>query len=208
MKHIAKQVWQKDEDLKEKEGRSVNFTDLKRLIQRQIYILTTRNTLVTPGPQVKVAAAVTTGSDQGRRQPMNAVVKNGVRKQQDKSVCGICNSVQVTESCATLLKLKPDDRVVCLKRRGLCFGCLGGGHMLQDCPRGRPKCATCKKNHNTALHGRTPKPALSVHATSFLPGGNYTSLPATASTTGSEALMSLILPVLVTPPMGEDPSTT
>ena len=69
-------------------------------------------------------------------------------------------------------------------------------------------CATCKKNHNTALHGRTPKPALSVHATSFLPGGNYTSLPATASTTGSEALMSLILPVLVTPPMGEDPSTT
>ena len=44
VKHIAKQVWQRDEDLKEKEGRSVNFADLKRLIQRQISIITTRNT--------------------------------------------------------------------------------------------------------------------------------------------------------------------
>ena len=155
-----------------------------------------------------MAAAVTTGSDQGRRPPMNAVVKNGVRKQQDKSVCAVCSSVHDTEQCATLLKLNPDDRVMCLKRRGLCFGCLGAGLMLQDCPRGRPRCATCKKNHNTVLHGRTPHPTFSVHATSFVPGGNYASLPATASTTGSEALMSPILPVLVTPPMGEDLSNT
>ena len=36
VKHIAKHVWQREEDLKEKKGRSVNFADLKRLIQRQI----------------------------------------------------------------------------------------------------------------------------------------------------------------------------
>ena len=167
-----------------------------------------RNTLITPGPKVKVAANVTTGSDQGRRVPMNAVITNGVRQQQDKSVCGVCSSVHVTEKCATLLKLKPDDRVLCLKRRGLCFGCLEGGHTQRDCPSGRPRCATCKKNHNTALHGRTPNPAFSVHATSFVPGGNYASLPSTVSTTGSAGLMSQILPALLTPPVGEDQSTT
>ena len=85
VKHIAKQVWPRDEDLKEKEGRPVNYADLKRLIQRQINIITTRNTLITPGPQVKVAPNVTTGSDQSRRVPMNALVTNGVRQQQDKS---------------------------------------------------------------------------------------------------------------------------
>ena len=129
------------------------------------------------------------------------------RKQQDKSICAICSSVLATEQCATLLKLKPDDRVLALKKRGLCFGCLGARRMLQDCPRGRPKCSTCNKNHNTVLHGRSPHPSFNVHATSFVPGGNNAFLPATASTTGSEALMSPIYLTLVTPPIGEDPST-
>ena len=80
--------------------------------------------------------------------------------------------------------------------------------MQQGCPKGRPRCATCGKNHDTVLHGRTPHPIFSVHATSFVPGGNYASLPATASTTGSEALMSPIFPALVTLPEGEDSSTT
>ena len=155
-----------------------------------------------------MAAAVTTGSHQNRRLPMNVFVTNRVRQQQDKSICGVYSLVHVTEKCATLLKLKPDDRVLCLKRRGLCFGCLGGGHIIRDCRRGRPRCATCKKNHSTALHGRTPNPAFSVHATSFVPGGNYASLSATALTTGSVALMGPILPALLTPPAGEDPSTT
>ena len=96
VKHIAKQVWQKDEDLKEKEERTVNFADLKRLIQRQINIITTKNTLVTPnsatGNPVKVAATVATANDQGRTQPTNAAVKNGARGQQGKSTCVICNA--------------------------------------------------------------------------------------------------------------------
>ena len=185
-------MWQRDEDLKEKEGRPVNYADLKRLSQRQINILTTRKTLLTPGPQVKVAANIATGSDQGRRTPMNAIVTNGVRQQQDKSVCGVCGSVHATEKCATLLKLKPDDRVLCLKKRGLCFGCLGGGHTQRNCPNGKPRCTICKRNHHTALHGRTPNPAFNVHASSFVPGGNNASLPSTASTTGSATLMSPI----------------
>ena len=169
MKHIAKQVWQSDEDLKKKEGRPVNFADLKRLIQRQINSITTRKTLLTPQPQVKVAANLVTGSDQGRKTPLNAIVRNGVRQQQDKSVCGICGSVHATDKCAQLLRLKPDDRVLCLKKRGLCFG----GHTLRDCPNGRPRCTTCGRTH----HGRTPNPQFNLNATSFVPGGNNASLP-------------------------------
>ena len=168
--------------------------------------------MVTPRnetPHVKVAAAVATGKDQGRRQPMNAVVKNGVKRQQNKSVCAICSSTHATDQCATLLKMKPDDRVIALMKRGLCFGCLDPQrHMLQDCPKGKPKCSTCGKGHNTMLHRRSPPPNFSVHAASFVPGGNHASLPATASTPGSEAFMSPILPALVTPPGVEDSSTT
>ena len=46
VKHIAKQLWVLYEDLKEKEGRPVRYSDLKRLMKRQISILTTRKTLV------------------------------------------------------------------------------------------------------------------------------------------------------------------
>ena len=101
VKHIGKQVWQKDEDLKEEEGRSVNWADLKRLIQRQINIITTKNTLVTPstttGP-VKVAA-VATGHDRTRRQPTN----NAAKGQQGKTPCVICNAPHATDQCPVLL---------------------------------------------------------------------------------------------------------
>ena len=210
VRHIAKQVWQKDEDLKE-EGRKFNFTDLKRLIQRQINILTTKNTLVTPystsDNPVKVAATGATGNDQGKGRPTNATPKNGTRGQQGGSPCGICNSPHDTVQCPDLLEMGPDERVTALKKRGWCFGCLDGRHMLRDCPQGRPTCSTCNKGHNTMLHGRSP-PIFDSNASSFGPGENYDSLLETASTTGSEACISPILPTLPTLSQGQDSTTT
>ena len=67
VKHIAKKVWGKDKDLKEREGRHVKFSNLKRLIQRQINMLTTRKTLLPLPPQIKVAANVVTRNDAANR---------------------------------------------------------------------------------------------------------------------------------------------
>ena len=198
VKHIGKQVWQKDEDLKESEGRTVNWADLKRLIQRQINILITRSSVVTPttsAPPVKVAAATTTPNDR----PGRGRTTNSARGQPDKASgsCRFCSSPHAIEVCPVLLKMTPDERVVNFKKRGICFGCLEQGHMKNACPYGKPKCQTCKMpGHHAMLHGRTPLPAshLSVHAAQFLPGGANSTIPPTASTTSSEVIMQPILP--------------
>ena len=204
MKHIGKQVWQKDEDLKEKEGRNVNWADLKRLIQRQINIITTKNSLITPSSTstapVKVAAAAATGNDRSKRQPTN----NAMKGQMTGSNCVICAAPHATEKCPVLLRMQPDERVENLKKRGLCFGCLEGRHLLSECPNGRAKCQLCKKGHNTLLHGRTP---MNVHAQTFTPGGTNSSLPETASTTSSEALIQPIFPATGSTPQGGNLST-
>ena len=38
------------------------------------------------------------------------------------------------------------------KTKGLCFGCLGRGHLSRECKK-RKKCGTCGKFHLTSLHG-------------------------------------------------------
>ena len=228
VKHIGKQVWQKDEDLKEKEGRSVNWADLKRLIQRQINIITTKNTLITPttsAPPVKVAAAANSGNDRsGQRLANNttkgqpekmsgnckvctATPRNGAHEQQGGSHCVICRSPHATDQCPDLLRMDPNERVTVLMKRGWCFGCLDGRHMLRDCPRGRPTCSTCNKGHNTMLHGRSA-PIFDSNASPFVPGEIYDSHLETASTTGSEACISPILPTLPTLSQGQDSTTT
>ena len=46
VRHIAKELWEKDADLKYEENRCINFSDFKRLLHRWISILTTRRTLL------------------------------------------------------------------------------------------------------------------------------------------------------------------
>ena len=90
-------MWQRDEDLKEKADPSTFLTEINPASNKH----NEKNSAHTT--QVKVAANVVTGSDQGRRTPLNAFVTNGIRQKQDKSVCGICGSIHTKEKCAQLL---------------------------------------------------------------------------------------------------------
>ena len=112
VRHIAKRLWELDEDLKEKEGRPVKFADFKRLLQRQISMISSQRTLVTPHHSqqqhpVKVAANEVTGSGAtgvGKNQDRShsAVLRNGVQRPQEKSKCGFCSGLHNISNCGQL----------------------------------------------------------------------------------------------------------
>ena len=49
VKHIAKELWERDADLKYEENRCINFSDFKKLLYKWINILTTRRRFACPG---------------------------------------------------------------------------------------------------------------------------------------------------------------
>ena len=133
VKHIAKKLWVLNEDLKEKEGRPVRYSDLKRLMKRQISILTTIKTLVgLPQQQqpIKVAANLTGNGAGHKKTPHGAVVRNSPPRHQDPTGCASCGACNATERCPQLLAMTPDDRVSRMRVKGI--RCLQSGHVGEN----------------------------------------------------------------------------
>ena len=210
VKHIAKRLWEKDEDLKEKEGRPVKFSDFKRLLQRQISMLSSQRTLLTPHhsqqqPPVKVAAngmagSGATGSGGNQDKSHSAAVKNGVQRPQEKSRCGFCGGFHNIMNCGQLVRLTPDQRLQKFKEKNICWSCAEQGHRSYQCVNQRLRCTErgCGRFHPTLLHGTTPLPprgappqgALSVAAQACVPGG----VRPTITSSVSEESISLLDP--------------
>lgn len=68
-----------------------------------------------------------------------------------KNACVCCSESHTLEECPKLKRRKHRDKIVFLKEKGMCFGCLCSGHMSKDCDR-RITCKECGKNHPTVLH--------------------------------------------------------
>ncbi|CAB3998221.1 uncharacterized protein LOC110458063 [Paramuricea clavata] len=66
--------------------------------------------------------------------------------------CAMCGKAHELESCKNYMDMEVKARKEFAKTKGLCFGCLGKGHLSRDCKR-RKKCDTCKRAHPTSLHG-------------------------------------------------------
>ena len=67
-------------------------------------------------------------------------------------ICVLCNGKHELESCLEYKKMDVKARKEFAKTKGLCFGCLGRGHLSRECKK-RKKCGTCGKFHPTSLHG-------------------------------------------------------
>lgn len=77
-------------------------------------------------------------------------IKQGYSNALEKP-CPYCSKDHTLEFCGAL-KHKPNkEKVDFMKSKGLCFGCLGKGHMGKYC-KNRMTCHTCHKDHPSILH--------------------------------------------------------
>ncbi len=68
----------------------------------------------------------------------------------DKQSCVFCNKRHKAENCFELLKLSGQDRAHKIKFAGVCFKCLGKGHLAKGC---LAKCSKCSGSHNAIMCG-------------------------------------------------------
>lgn len=71
---------------------------------------------------------------------------------------GSCNFCQKTNhdlsNCFSFEKISFADKSDFVKKQGLCFGCLKGGHLSKDC-KARSTCSSCNRQHPTIMHSST-----------------------------------------------------
>ena len=72
---------------------------------------------------------------------------------QNPTKCFLCDrDGHFVQTCSQVLsKSSVDERKVLLKERGICFACLGHGHIARYC-RNRSVCEQCGRKHPTVLH--------------------------------------------------------
>ena len=105
-----------------------------------------------PTQVAKVAAAAT---NMGTRN-YSGVLRNSSPKVQQplpsKISCAICQFGHATATCGRLRQMTVEKRLEELRRRGICFNCLSGGHISRLCDQPRSKCGSCGDFHHTVLH--------------------------------------------------------
>ncbi|KAI5748201.1 hypothetical protein M8J77_022994 [Diaphorina citri] len=70
----------------------------------------------------------------------------------EKSGCDVCHrDKHPVYKCDKFLKWSVTNRHDYIKRKNLCFNCLGGTHKIEKCPS-KSVCFKCKGKHNTLLH--------------------------------------------------------
>lgn len=65
--------------------------------------------------------------------------------------CLFCNKNHSIEVCETFQAKQNKEKLDFLKTKGMCFGCLGRGHMSKNCQK-HMSCNVCKKEYPTILH--------------------------------------------------------
>ena len=68
-----------------------------------------------------------------------------------RNACVCCSQSHTLDECPKLKGKKHWDKIIFLREKRMCFGCLCSGHMSKDCTR-RLTCKECGQNHPTVLH--------------------------------------------------------
>ena len=77
------------------------------------------------------------------------VNKNKSKRSQGR--CPSCQGNHCLDDCPEFMKRSLLDRMDFIRKNGLCFGCLNGGHLSRACVT-RLKCGVCGKSHPLSLH--------------------------------------------------------
>ncbi len=87
--------------------------------------------------------------DKGRSLRTHSDDKNDDENKPITKVCTLCNGTHELDSCKKFLEMDMKARKEFAKTKGLCFDCLGRGHLSKECKK-RKKCVTCGKGHPTS----------------------------------------------------------
>ncbi|KAK0075811.1 hypothetical protein PV325_006365 [Microctonus aethiopoides] len=77
-----------------------------------------------------------------------------------KYICDCGGQNHFIVSCTTFRALSPDERYAIIKKKSLCFNCMGR-HSVRSC-RMSMTSTVCKKNHHTMIHAVTSQPSTST----------------------------------------------
>ncbi|CAL8125361.1 unnamed protein product [Orchesella dallaii] len=104
---------------------------------------------------VKVYVPVVSDEQRGsRRQRGSGSVNAGISGNEEKCVCLFCKKINhQLDTCHSFKKISLDDKWSFVKKERVCFSCLGGKHLVKNCPDGKP-CGQdgCARFHNKLLH--------------------------------------------------------
>ena len=135
-----------------------NFNDLFWKIEERAQVLKAQGKTVTTTQKSQTAKVAATSSQAPQFGPKTYgnVVKESPPKQQPPIVhCVYCNNRHQTNECSKLKEMTLEKRLTELKRKGMCFRCLEGGHLARECDKSATvKCKECGGRHQTLLHGR------------------------------------------------------
>ena len=150
---MADEFYRKEAKKKKKEPTfRMGFQDVVDAVLERAQILKAQGKTSKPAQVARVAAAST---NIGVRN-YSGVLRNSPPKVQQplpaKVVCAICQFGHATAACAKFKQLTVEKRLEELRRRGICFNCLSGGHISRLCDQQRSKCGSCGDYHHTLLH--------------------------------------------------------
>ena len=164
--------WRRRADqIRERENRRAKFDDIVSFVEKEVRIQTNptfgrqqRNTKSKEfeGQGRKVSAAVRIGDGPGRDASV-PIRHADVEQSRAPPKCWYCSKRHYLEHCEELRGKAPHEKNAFIKEKGLCFGCLGKGHMAKECAR-RKTCSVCKLKHPTVLHNGRPPPVPEAEA--------------------------------------------
>ena len=132
-------------DIRQKNSREAEFSDLLRFIEYEVALLTdpaySRDALSETNKIVKSNHTLMTASSSSAESA-------------GKCKCPICSCQHDIESCPEFLSLNVDERHKIVFQKRLCFSCLGvvgQDHIGKNCGN-RRKCIVCHEEHPTTLH--------------------------------------------------------
>ena len=117
------------------------------------------------------------------------------------AMCTVCGDHHKFWECERLISMSVDERRKCCLEKGLCFNCLGRGHVVASCPKDkqcRRKGCSLRMKHNTLLHPELPpRPPPAEDVNTCTNDNDGETIQMCSTTVISKSVYLRVVPVLI-----------